>query len=101
MLKNSARNSRFTFSVIGFRLITETSHCWVPGPINILRPAFPKRGVPLAKACASAVVEKQLTLNHSATVWGPAPLHMRSGLGAYASVLEKSSFARTEKGKPL
>src|SRR5215472_3434794 len=101
MLKNSARNSRFNFSVMGFRLITETSHSWIPGPVRILRPEFPKRGTPFVKAWDSASVTKQFTSNHCVTVLGPAPLQVRSGLGKKELVLEKSMFDRTVYGKPV
>ena len=46
ILKNSARNCTLKFSeilVMGLFLNTEKSRFDVPGPISILRPAFPRR----------------------------------------------------------
>jgi len=45
-------------------------------PRQDVLPGIPKTW---SKAALSAVVLKQFVLNHSATVWGPAPLHTRSG----------------------
>ena len=51
-------------------------------------PESPNRGVRFANACARAAVSKQLLLNHSVILFGPAPLHMRSGRGEGEFVLE-------------
>jgi hypothetical protein len=65
-----------------------TSHSWRPGPNKIFRPLFPNLGVPLASASAGGARVKQLVLNHSATVPGPAPLQVRSGRGEVDPVFE-------------
>jgi hypothetical protein len=61
---------------------------------------FPKRGVPVAKACESASVVKQLVLNQDETVCVPEPLHVRYGLGQRTGVRE-IWFDVTVKANPV
>jgi hypothetical protein len=87
-LKNSALNSAARRSLIVVFLMNARSQFCSPGSKRMLRPAVPKRGVPFASACASAVVPKQSVLNHSVIFFGPAPLQMRSGRGDEEFVFE-------------
>ena len=41
MLKNSERNSKFLFSLIGNRLARMRSNCWKFGPLKAFRGKFP------------------------------------------------------------
>src|SRR5580704_11375676 len=87
-LNSSPLNSTVILSLMRVFFMKAISQFWTPGPIKILRPEVPKRGVPSAKACARTAVVKQLVLNHSEIVFGPVPLQMRSGRGDGEPVLE-------------
>src|SRR6185437_13675931 len=80
-LNNSPRNSVVTLFPTFVRFMKARSQFCVPGPIRIFLREVPKRGVPFAKAWANAAVVKQLTSNHSESVFEPLPWQTRSGRG--------------------
>jgi hypothetical protein len=57
--------AEFEIYILGYRVALDQRN--VPllqaGPYKIFLPELPKRGVPLARACESATVVKQLVLN--------------------------------------
>jgi len=87
MLKNSARNSRLTFSVIGFRLSQRhpTAGCPVRS-IYCGRHSQTRR--PIGQSLRQCVGREAIDVEPLRHGLGPAPLQMRSGLGQMRRVGE-------------
>lgn len=99
-LKASARNCSEKRSVNLMLFSRAKSRFTYPGPVRMLRPELPNRGVPAARAAWNELVVKQAGLNHSETVCGPTPEQMRSGRGTWELLLEKSVAEKTVNGRP-